>query len=256
MINEKLFNTYVKRLVSNYTCRLADLKIGNLLFRFEISLQNCINYQCKKLHCGHYGNYTEKNFDELLHKNREDREHLFENTYIDCKLNFIAYLLDFEGIIYEDEEGNDVLDGNDFLCWVSDVNNFKIKIPKEYKHIKDIYEDNMDKLREYIFHDLDAFSEQISELRFDSYANVLEIPADGEEAMHIQEELFWKKALNPEHDNDCCICGDQTKYKTRCGHLMCVDCHVKHLQNISGNVDTTCPMCRERYEVIIYDDNN
>jgi hypothetical protein len=259
MINEKLFNYYISRLISssnsNSTVKLADLKIGNLIFKFAIKLTNNIQ---RTDNCGcvrYYGEYTQRNLHDFLAKTQDDREKILAETYIQSNVYIGAWLQNDYGLIHEDEEGNDLIEGNDFLSWGKYTNPFTIPITEEFKDLKIQYEENIDKLTEYVSDVLDRFSNIIKDLRFDSYRNVLDIPRE-ELNMDINGELFWKKALNPEQDNDCCICGDQTKYKTRCGHLMCVDCHEKHLLNLTKYDNMTCPMCRESYAVIVYDNNN
>jgi hypothetical protein len=44
------------------------------------------------------------------------------------------------------------------------------------------------------------------------------------------------------HDvNECCVCYENTIFKTKCGHSLCYDCFFK-LEN------KNCPMCREKIQ--------
>lgn len=46
---------------------------------------------------------------------------------------------------------------------------------------------------------------------------------------------------------ECCVCLEDTKYKTKCNHPLCEDCLSKIRKS---NKFSNCPMCRERLNIL------
>src|SRR6266853_1599649 len=45
--------------------------------------------------------------------------------------------------------------------------------------------------------------------------------------------------------NECCICYENTKYKTSCNHYICIQCS-------DSNAKSECPLCRQARKDICY----
>ena len=53
-----------------------------------------------------------------------------------------------------------------------------------------------------------------------------------------KSELIYNKNLE-----ECVVCFENTNYKTKCNHILCLDCLNKIKKN--NNLSLTCPICRE-----------
>ena len=69
-------------------------------------------------------------------------------------------------------------------------------------------------------------------------------------ASHVSiNKLF--KAENIETDiNECCVCYEETKTLTECGHPLCYECHskIKEINNGEGDEYKQCPICRKNID--------
>jgi len=93
------------------------------------------------------------------------------------------------------------------------------------------------------------FKQLLPKLRFDSYSHMLVEPTDQPdvEKEHI---MLWKKAKDEEYNCECCVCNEDTRYKTDCGHNLCLICHMKLEKVADENNEVKCPMCRNEYDIL------
>ena len=110
------------------------------------------------------------------------------------------------------------------------------------KYKSDIYHNMWKQIRD--------FKIILPKLRFCSYTHMLVEPTDNP---NIEKELtiYWKKAKEEEYNCECCVCNEDTRYKTDCGHNLCLICHMK-LESIAQKDDeeVKCPMCRNEYDIL------
>jgi hypothetical protein len=116
---------------------------------------------------------------------------------------------------------------------------FKQFLGNKYKN--DIYHNMWKIIRE--------FKILLPKLRFCSYTHMLVEPKDKPdvEKEHI---ILWKKAKDEEYNCECCVCNEDTRYKTDCGHNLCLICHMKLEKMADEDNEIKCPMCRNEYDIL------
>jgi len=117
---------------------------------------------------------------------------------------------------------------------------FQQFLGKKYK--RDIYYRMEKQIRD--------FKILLPKLRFDSYSHMLVEPTE-KPSIEKEHIIQWKKAKDEEYNCECCVCNEDTRYKTDCGHNLCLICHMK-LEFIAQRDDeeVKCPMCRNEYDIL------
>jgi hypothetical protein len=116
---------------------------------------------------------------------------------------------------------------------------FREFIGNKYKN--DIYH-NMAK-------QINKFKYLLPKLRFDSYSHILLEPTNQPD-VEKQHIMLWKQAKDEEYNCECCVCSEGTRYKTDCGHNLCLICHMKLEKMGDEDNEVKCPMCRNEYDIL------
>jgi hypothetical protein len=158
--------------------------------------------------------------------------------------------------LYDSEYENRVYENN---------KDFTIDIPfKQVVKLSklDIF-NKIPKIRGFINEILDDLAVELPSLEFSNYHFKLHSPANEDDdklSYRKEHELFWKKIQNPEYECACCICTIESRFKTECGHTLCLGCHFKlKIENEDDDDEPAtrkCPMCRNEYSEINWDEEH
>jgi hypothetical protein len=158
--------------------------------------------------------------------------------------------------------GNFVNFYDEYEEFISDSRNDKEreKIDDFYKYV------NRHQCGENLLHKfINEFADNLPNLYFCSFTNKLKNKNNPDD-MSIEHITSWFKALNPDYHSECCVCQEESRYRTSCNHCLCLGCHIKLEQIAEKNDDESvdseewfnlkCPMCRQEYQNLEFKDNN
>lgn len=180
------------------------------------------------------------NFTQYYHKNK--RQGACIKYYPNQKIKCRKFYKDGElnGYIFKyDSDGRLVLEGNYY-------NNMKNGVFK-----KKFYEDDNVRTEERFFSNNVQHSLRITYINdiMTSFQNKRGNYLHGIQMKNIQgDSSYFKygskileetKDMNQKEKPECCVCYNQTHFKTVCGHSVCFDC-------ING-VKNQCPICRKKF---------
>lgn len=124
---------------------------------------------------------------------------------------------------------NDKYFQRDLLTQVNDDNRSITSVEFDFKFNLDLNKI----VKEVLIDDLSRLINTINNFFYDKYSNILTT------SKKRKIVLCSGKFLNPKLTADCCVCLELTTNKTRCNHLICLQC----IYALNSNA---CPMCRKK----------
>jgi hypothetical protein len=94
---------------------------------------------------------------------------------------------------------------------------------------------------------IDSISTKIielySNLHFDKYISKYVNALEKNEDYYSSRLFEFEKKMDPKYfkNFECCVCYDNTKHKTSCGHHLCIICYETMFEKKTFN----CPLCRD-----------
>ncbi len=245
---KSLFDTYYTRLQENNYLGLPVMKFNGVKIKIKIygSMLLQDNSNKNSIPFDTYNSYNEshKTFDRCIYR-LNIRGELTETEI--KKYGIPLYDSEYENIVYEHNKY------------------FTIDIP--FKQVvklskSDIF-NKIPKIKDFINETLDDFAVELPSLEFNNYHFKLHSSSNEDDDIlnyTKEHELFWKKIQNPEYECACCICTIESRFKTECGHTLCLGCHYKlKVENEDDGDEPAlrkCPMCRNEYSDMNWDEEH
>ena len=186
------------------------------------------------------------------------------------ELNCCIYKFKIAGELCDTEIqkwGEHLYDAESYKEVYNSISNFDVDIP--FKQVvksshPDIF-DKLPRLKDFINESLDNLAVELPTLEFDSYHFQLYSNNEDDDIKkkldyQKEHELFWIKLKEPDYESQCCICGEDSRFRTECNHKLCLGCHFKIKVEDRDCVDDPdirkCPMCRNEYSDINWTEEN
>jgi hypothetical protein len=254
-----LFDTYYTRLQEDNYISLPVMKFNGVKIRIKIYGVMMLKDNQSK----YSKRYNSIPLDTYISKPSHDERYV--------GLNSCVYQLKIRGEMVENEIhkcGIPLYDYDDYDYVYENIKELDIDIPfKQVTRLSklDIF-NRIPKIKSFIFETLDDLAVELPTLEFDNFHFKLystNPDDDIQKKLSYEKEhfMFWKKIKEPDYECSCCICSVDSKFKTECGHTLCLECHFK--LKIDGE-DTDedevekrkCPMCRNEYIIINWEYDN
>jgi hypothetical protein len=98
--------------------------------------------------------------------------------------------------------------------------------------------------------------DDLENIRFDKYTGKFKLPKSISEEPYIFEKLWNMPHIEMKYD-ECCVCHEKTKVKSKCNHTLCIECWLQvpetPLPDNPTDYDYTiqpCPICRQKLQYI------